>query len=133
MPHTSALGLLWLAMVLASCTAKEPVASVCSMRETPEAFVGVRVELSAFANVWRHGINLEDPACPELAVALSEPPDDREGSATSKFFLSLPFDISPDAPSVPVTVRGKLTQQSELFPPYVFVVESGSIRVTSGG
>ena len=133
MPNTSALGLLCLAMVLASCAAKAPVASVCSMRATPEEFVGVRVELSGFANVWRHGVNLEDPACPELAVALSEPPANKEDSATSKFFLSLPFDISPDAPSIPVTVRGQLTKQPDQFPPYVFVVESGSIRDTSGG
>jgi len=133
MPHVSALGLLCLAMVLAGCAAKEPVASVCSMRATPEEFVGVHVELSGFANVWRHGVSLEDPACPELAIALSEPPENKEDSPTSKFFLSLPFDISPDAPSIPVTIRGKLTKHSGQLPPYVFVVESGSIRNASGG
>ena len=120
-------------MVLASCAAEGPVASVCSMRATPEAFAGIRVEVSGFAKVWRHGVNLEDPACPELAIALSEPPEDKEGSPTSKFFRSLPFDISSGSSSTPVTVHGKLTQQSGQFPPHVFVVESGNIRNPSGG
>ena len=103
------------------------------MRATPEVFVGVRVELSGFADVWRHGTSLKDPACPELAVALSEPPQESEDSESSRFFLSLAPGISPDAPDVPVTVIGKLTRQSEGFPRYVFVVESGSIRTPNGG
>ena len=133
MPTYSLLAIPCLALVLASCASTAPVASVCNMRATPDAFVGVRVELSGFADVWRHGTNLEDPTCPELAVALSEPPENKEDSPSSKFFLSIPFDMSPDAPSIPVTVRGKLTRKSNQFPPYVFVVESGSIRDTNGG
>ena len=133
MPHTSLLSLPCLALALASCASTKPVASVCNMRATPDAFVGVRVELSGFADVWRHGTNLKDPACPELAIALSGPPGDTEDSPSDRFFLSLAPGISPDAPDFPVTVVGKLTRRSEGFPRYVFVVESGSIRNTNGG
>ena len=133
MSTTTSLACTAAVLLLAGCAPQFPHISVCDVRASPDTFIGVNVELSGLADVHRHGTSLTDPSCPTTPVALGSPSDDHEGSAADTFFLALAPGILPGAPVVPVKVRGKLMQQLDRLPRYIFIVESGAVRTTGGG
>ena len=133
MSTTKSLACTAVAVLLAGCVPQYRHLSVCDVRASPDTFIGINVELSGLADVHRHGTSLTDPSCPTTPVALGSPPDEHEGSAADTFFLSLAPGMLPGAPAVPVKVRGKLMQQLDRLPRYIFIVQSGAVLTTGGG